>query len=906
MAIDILIMKTLSQRIHIIDELICRHIRSAHSQNRGEVSQIILAALRNFVECIAVKIYSRGEEIDFNYENIQSAVAFLPTRYDTRFLFDFHRNLQISVSHYTNDENGSERLMLKYYEYLLKLKKYVKQNNGLNLLNNINLFPIKTDSAIEAYHRAIAQKISETKLDRIKVTYNDKYYLHKKKPFFVNDEIYYEITFTKAIDNVSKFDRMIAFTKHDILPNYSVRLSISKETIEIDKRVMPIHIIDSWECSIRMCELINYAKIFGIDLKYRRFTNYNNLMRYITGQNISLVDIIDFSDEQFKRFNSIVFTDEKSDEIYKIFSKSRFIIKKKLPGYNILRYLLFSLNNRIIKKQLHEDQCNNLSNLNLNYACIPFDDMPFNTSLKSHNPKISHLLQCIETKGREHELFARKIKNNAEIEGNLYTKVEELEKYKDIDEKIKKYNQTLYFKHTHRKIEKFSNFIYINGYENDVKFVLEKILDLSKSGFDNYSKSVTSWLDSSPMKIDCEEKKNALINMFEASKVSLVYGAAGTGKSTLINHISSFFSEYKKLFLAVTNPAINNLERKVDAPNCTFKTIAKQQVAIDNNYDILIIDECSTVSNSDIRAMLTRINYKLLVLVGDVFQIESIEYGNWFKIARDFVKKNSVVELTKPYRSKSKNLLLLWDRVREMEDNILETLTKYECNRCLDDSIFEKSSEDEIVLCLNYDGLYGINNINSFLQNSNTNTAIEWEAQIYKVGDPIIFNESKRFSPVIYNNLKGKIMKINLQKDKISFDVEVNKVINGLDSMFHDFELVDSPAVDKSVIRFSVSKSKSSDVDEGELDTIVPFQVAYSISVHKAQGLEYDSVKVVITSEVEKMITHNIFYTAITRAKLNLLIYWSPETEKHILENMRIKSNNRDSNLLKNRFFKKA
>ena len=50
-------------------------------------------------------------------------------------------------------------------------------------------------------------------------------------------------------------------------------------------------------------------------------------------------------------------------------------------------------------------------------------------------------------------------------------------------------------------------------------------------------------------------------------------------------------------------------------------------------------------------------------------------------------------------------------------------------------------------------------------------------------------------------------------------------------------------------------------------NTAVPFQVAYAVSIHKAQGLEYDSVKVVITDANEDDITHSIFYTAITRAR---------------------------------------
>lgn len=61
---------------------------------------------------------------------------------------------------------------------------------------------------------------------------------------------------------------------------------------------------------------------------------------------------------------------------------------------------------------------------------------------------------------------------------------------------------------------------------------------------------------------------------------------------------------------------------------------------------------------------------------------------------------------------------------------------------------------------MNYDGLYGINNINRFLQNSNSNENVVWGINNYKVGDPILFNESNIFSPLIHNNSKGKIVGI--------------------------------------------------------------------------------------------------------------------------------------------------
>jgi ATP-dependent exoDNAse (exonuclease V) alpha subunit len=65
--------------------------------------------------------------------------------------------------------------------------------------------------------------------------------------------------------------------------------------------------------------------------------------------------------------------------------------------------------------------------------------------------------------------------------------------------------------------------------------------------------------------------------------------------------------------------------------------------------------------------------------------------------------------------------------------------------------------------------------------------------------------------------------------------------------------------------------------------SIVPFQLAYAVSIHKAQGLEYDSVKIIIPRSNSEKITHGIFYTAITRAKKKLKIYWSSETMKEII-----------------------
>lgn len=174
-----------------------------------------------------------------------------------------------------------------------------------------------------------------------------------------------------------------------------------------------------------------------------------------------------------------------------------------------------------------------------------------------------------------------------------------------------------------------------------------------------------------------------------------------------------------------------------------------------------------------------------------------------------------------------------------------------------------------------------------------------WGINTYKVGDPILFNESNIFSPLIHNNSKGRIVGIRPEEKKIWFEIELDESINAIDADGYDFKLVGESENGKSIISFSVNKYRGTDEDNEDDDsTVVPFQVAYAISIHKAQGLEYDSVKIVITNETEERITHNIFYTAITRAKNKLKIYWSPETEKAVLERLEVKNSSKDAHLL--------
>ena len=191
------------------------------------------------------------------------------------------------------------------------------------------------------------------------------------------------------------------------------------------------------------------------------------------------------------------------------------------------------------------------------------------------------------------------VRNNTENKGQLFTAVKDITGFDNIETLIKEYNGRLYYKHKSRELKLEKGHIYIQQYKDDTQFIVGKLNELAKSGVSNYANSVKAWLQSTVHIVDCNEKKKALARMFERSKVSLIYGSAGTGKSTLINHISHFFLDRNKLYLANTNPAVDNLKRRVTASNCDFYTVAKftKNRSVETDYDILIIDECSTVSN---------------------------------------------------------------------------------------------------------------------------------------------------------------------------------------------------------------------------------------------------------------------------------------------------------------------
>lgn len=872
-----------------------------HNVDTNDIYSDILIYLRPLVESV-ISFLVRDKDELVKYEDIQFSINKLRQENKHKSIIHFHSLLQASTSHYVLLDY-SERLLLKYLKYLLDIKN-IMDNEGYKILECLDNFQIQYDPDYEVYYKAIIKKIRLIKSNRSITPYHYKqrFYVLKSVSIFMYGKIYYELSVNIATDNQSKFTRMIVFSDIDIPSNYAVELNIYTTSITCFGSSMPIFIVKDYSISIRPCELYNYAKIFGLDISIKRnHKEYSIIMNFLQQNNTNFLDIIEHQDLYNKFINFL----SKIDSKFKIvIEKSYDIISKNLNGSNILRYMIFKMNNLVIKNQFNSNANSFLSNLYIDYGCIPFDKQPICTSLKNHNPLLYDLLECIDTSDKDHEFLARYIRTNTEEYGHIFTSLDDLKKYSDIDTLITRYNNFIYRpKHTNRMIEKFHKYLYIKEYiynfNNVIKLINEKVYDT----YNEHNTYFNNWIQDND--IDSDEKKKILENIFITSKIGIIYGAAGTGKTTFITYLAEIYDEKDKIFVANTNTAVENLKRRISCKNSSFYTVASLKNKQHKCF-LLVIDECSTISNSDILRLLSNIEYEVAIFVGDIFQIQSIRFGNWFKYLNEFIDNKLVIyELKAQYRTKNNELKEFWDAVRNKPDKIKEFIASRGYTEPLNLSIFDTIDDDQILLCFNYDGLYGINNVNILLQSKNKNPK-ETSLGIYKfkVGDPVIFNDSSRFKSLIHNNTKGIILDILENNDIVTFYVKIFLNIDTNNAKQYGVQVIEKQD-DYTIISFEIEKNIDTDIEfDSDNKALIPFQLAYATSIHKAQGLEYSSVKIVVTDVIDEFITHDIFYTAVTRSKNKLKIYWSAQTEEHILSSFINNQQDNDKKVLKG-FFKK-
>lgn len=872
--------------------------------DKGFLSENILSQLRNLVEDVAILINNKinNLNLDSHYKNVSESFDAIKGIKKYKFLDVFHNYLQGTASHYTPSEDGAERLVRYYYRYLCLIKKLLKDEFDIDVINNIDLFPIYDDKSMKENYDIICNSVENANKTNKKAV-NGKFYVEKCTTIFSKGDIYYELTLSKATDYNNKFERLTFYSKVYIPDNYSVNIVSLDEKVELNVGVVKIKVITDYKIAIRVCELKNLFNIIGETRKFDdNYKEYRNLMDVLTDDETTIKDILCYDDESFKSTIKQIKNGAENHIISESLEKMRIIIKNNKPGCNILRYLTTKINNLVIRNQLSDIQHPYLSNLFLSKKCGMFDALPYAMSLCNHNPQYRNLIKSIDVAGREDELLYSYIRNQAESNNQLYTPVCDLQQFDNIQDLVKSFNNKVLFRISNSKsiLEIKDDFIFIKEYEVNSIQIIKKLEEYSNSINEEISNSV-SFYNTFILDDDISDDKKKILNViFQKSTLALIYGPAGTGKTKMIELLTIALSDYSKYIISNTTTSVSNLKnRLIEDDNLQITTIAN---FIRNKLccDILIIDECSMVSNEDMIKILSQNEYKAIILVGDNYQIESIKYGNWFQICSRYFKSGISFELDMTHRTTDEELLKLWNCVRKNDKAAINIMSSKEYSEDISPKIFERTSDEEIILCLNYDGMYGINNINKVMQNSNKNREYTLGVDVFKVDDPVLFNDCPRFNKFTHNNLKGIIKEIeeDSSKEAMWFCIEIDEDSIDIGNKPDDVTLLKSDKKGKIIVKFKVKEFKDKNDDENEYDHIIPFNLAYAISIHKAQGLEYDSVKIVITSNIEDRITKNIFYTAITRTKNKLKVYWNSATQEKIFDSFDKNESKRDLGIL--------
>ena len=659
-----------------------------------------------------------------------------------------------------------------------------------------------------------------------------------------------------------------------------------------------IKIITNWRVSIAPACLNKLGRILNIPLRLNAsYGEYAELMSFLTKTGMTLLDLIDLQEMDFHSITDQIYGNTNTKHFREVIEILRrdYSSDSVIFGKNVVRYLLINLREKSLIDVMPNRFTKMLagSPLYLASGCRPFERNPLLANLphsKTAEVSITKILSASGTEKINILLPHLRIRNAINKSGELYFKASEIASDKSIND----YNEYLveWEQDQGYSIVNDSGLVTISAYETITLKILQRLLDFTQAGIKGQKELNARFIkDHSALfdKVDVSKQK-AIKYAFVNSRILLIYGAAGTGKTTLINYISSLMPKSKKLFLTKTHAAIQHLQRRIDNPGSDSDFICIDSFTRRVNlpdYDIIFVDECSTIDNRTMLNFISKISSdSLIVLAGDINQIESIDFGNWFYYAKDIITTHGAnVELLDTWRTREENLLSLWEEVRNNDVRITEKLViDGPFSKEIGSDIFTSDVKDEVVLCLNYDGKFGLNNINSYFQNANPNgEAIIWQSWRFKKGDKILFNDNSRFT-YLYNNLKGIIVEIEKADDQIAFTIDVETIITEQQCKSDQIEYIDT-IDEKTRIKLIVYAFDEDEVDDEEnaKKTIIPFQLAYAVSIHKAQGLEYDSVKVVIPSVNTEKITKGVFYTAITRTKKKLTIYWSSETMEAII-----------------------
>jgi exodeoxyribonuclease V alpha subunit len=360
------------------------------------------------------------------------------------------------------------------------------------------------------------------------------------------------------------------------------------------------------------------------------------------------------------------------------------------------------------------------------------------------------------------------------------------------------------------------------------------------------------------------ESQTAAIRLALLSKVLVITGGPGVGKTTIVNAILRILT-VKGVNLLLCAPTGRAAKRMTEATGFGAKTIHRL-LEVDPKgggfkrsgdhpleCDLLVVDETSMVDILVMQALLRAVpDHAALLIVGDIDQLPSVGPG---QVLADVIASGSVpvVRLTEIFRQAAQSRIITC--AHRINQGSIPDLSRPEGDS---DFYFVQADDPDVavpriielvktripqrfgfdpirdiqVLCPMNRGGVGARSLN-----------IELQAALNPAGERKVERFGWTFAP------GDKVMQIENDYDK--------EVYNG------DIGYVDDvdPDAGELTARFD---GRAVSYGFGELDTLVP---AYAATIHKSQGSEYPAVVIPVMTQHYTMLQRNLLYTGVTRGK---------------------------------------
>lgn len=439
---------------------------------------------------------------------------------------------------------------------------------------------------------------------------------------------------------------------------------------------------------------------------------------------------------------------------------------------------------------------------------------------------------------------------------------------------------------------------YFAPYLKAENYIAGKIKDILK--YEHTNEDVDKLIEEvqDRQKITLAENQEKAAREAVRNGITIITGGPGTGKTTTLKVIIELFELMeKKVFLAA--PTGRAAKRMKEATSREAQTIHKmlELTVSDSEYidygyqseenlecDVLIVDEVSMVDLNLMENLLNRISIGTrLILVGDKDQLPSVGAGN---VLSDLINSKviPVVNLNQIFRQSGESHIIknahmvnngkvppitnngdFFTIYSEDERTSLKTIVELVHKRLPDYYSIDK--ENIQVLAPMKKGICGVNNLNKELQNTLNpkGEAIDYNGSIFRIGDRVMQMKNNY-------NLEYKIeSEFYFEKGSGVFNGDIGKIMS-----------VDEEDKSLTVLFDDTKKVKYEYTDLDELT------LSYATTIHKSQGSEFEVVVMPIHFAPPILLTRNLLYTAITRAKKLVVLVGNYKYVEQMVKNNRI------------------